>query len=345
MTIFDYFTAQAVAIYWTEVQDALPPYLLNYFFPDERIESDDFSYIKGADSTPIALSMSSYDADPTFRDLEGFTEYTGKLAFFREGFLVKEKDRRELMRAVANNEQNIINSLLSKLYKQASKLIIGAASVREVFRSQLLLDGKVDFEGNGCHFIADYKMDSKQKITATTKWTSAAATPLADMRKWKKEADKRNHQDNRIFIMNSETFDPLYTNAEILEIFKVNQNLPVIEDDLVDLIQRKLKIQIVFYNKTYKLKGKAETPFIPVGRIVILPDTQIGSTYFAPTPEESDLMYNPNFSGSVEIVDTGVAVTSIVANDIPVRLETVVSQAMAPSFELGEYVTTVSGLA
>lgn len=344
MTIFDYFTAKAVAIYWTEVQDALPPFLLNYFFPDEKIESDDFSYIKGADSTPVALAISSYDADPTFRDLEGFTEYTGKLAFFREGFIVKEKDRRELLRAVSYGDTKIIDSLLAKIYKQASNLIVGASVVREILRSQLLLNGKIDYTGNGCHFVADYNMDSKQKVTATTKWNAEGATPLADMRKWKRDADKRNHQENKIFIMNSETFEPLYKNAEILEVFKTNQNLPVIEDDLVDLIQRKLKIQIVFYDKVYKPKGGTETAFIPSGKIIILPDTKIGSTYFAPTPEETDLMYNPNFTGSVEIVDTGVAVTSFVANNVPVKLETVVSQAVAPSFELGEYVTVVSSV-
>ena len=63
----------------------------------------------------------------------------------------------------------------------------------------------------------------------------------------------------------------------------------------------------------------------------MIPDGDLGNTYFGTTPEESDLM-SGNTDAQVEIVNTGVAITTI-KEPHPVNIMTVVSAIVLPSFE------------
>ena len=62
----------------------------------------------------------------------------------------------------------------------------------------------------------------------------------------------------------------------------------------------------------------------------MIPEGNLGSTWFGTTPEEADLMAGAE--ASVELVDTGVAITTTKETD-PVNVMTKVTQVSLPSFE------------
>jgi len=102
------------------------------------------------------------------------------------------------------------------------------------------------------------------------------------------------------------------------------------EENIRMVIEKHTKIQIAVYNKKYSLNGSA-TQFFPDDVFTLFPAGTLGYSVFGTTPEESDLMTAAN--ADVQIVNTGVALTSLKKVEIPVNVETVVSMIGLPSFE------------
>jgi hypothetical protein len=78
------------------------------------------------------------------------------------------------------------------------------------------------------------------------------------------------------------------------------------------------------------LSGK-ERPFMRPDRVIFLPSTPVGSTFFGTTPEEADLM-SGNVDAEVSIVAGGIAVLTK-KESLPVNVMTAVSEIVLPSFE------------
>lgn len=82
----------------------------------------------------------------------------------------------------------------------------------------------------------------------------------------------------------------------------------------------------------YKNEAGVAKQYYPDNYVTFLPDYSLGSTYFATTPEEADLMSGALTDASVSIVDTGVAVLTK-KESLPVNVITSVSEIVLPSFE------------
>ncbi len=78
-------------------------------------------------------------------------------------------------------------------------------------------------------------------------------------------------------------------------------------------------------------RGGATYKFFPDEIFTLIPEGNLGNTYFGTTPEESDLM-SGNTEAQVKVVNTGVAITTIKIPH-PVNIETIVSEIALPSFE------------
>ena len=91
------------------------------------------------------------------------------------------------------------------------------------------------------------------------------------------------------------------------------------------------ELEINVYLNDYKYVDSAgrDQKFVADNVVSLLPDGKLGDTMFGTTPEESDLL-SSNIA-NVDIVDTGVAVTTI-QHANPVNVETVVSMICLPSF-------------
>jgi len=95
-------------------------------------------------------------------------------------------------------------------------------------------------------------------------------------------------------------------------------------------LKNKLGIATAVVSGTYKLEDDTEEQYFPDNKVTLIPDGNLGATYYGTTPEEADKMYSSKLDCS--IVRTGVAVTTMRKED-PVTVETKVSQLGMPSFE------------
>ena len=101
---------------------------------------------------------------------------------------------------------------------------------------------------------------------------------------------------------------------------------------LQQYLSAKLGLSVAVYNKKYQVTlGGASYLFFPDDIFTLIPEGNLGNTYFGTTPEESDLL-SGGTDAQVQIVNTGVAVTTI-KEPHPVNVQTIVSAIMLPSFE------------
>jgi len=96
-------------------------------------------------------------------------------------------------------------------------------------------------------------------------------------------------------------------------------------------LQNKLNIAVAVYNKKYALQDGTTHQYFPDDYFTLIPDGNLGNTWFGTTPEEADLMAGATVA-EVAIVNTGVAITTI-KEPHPVNVETIVSEIVLPSFE------------
>ena len=94
------FTARALAVAWNNYQKSLgiAPYLGRSFFGTEKKLGIDLRFIKGKKGIPVALKASNFDAKAPLRDAIGFKDIQNEMPFFREGYVVTEKDEQEYMK-------------------------------------------------------------------------------------------------------------------------------------------------------------------------------------------------------------------------------------------------------
>jgi hypothetical protein len=334
-SIFDLITAKEIATYWDTDGSNLLPYLGESLFPSEKQLGIDLSWFRGSKGLPVTLKTSSFDAKVPFRDRIGVKRVETELPFFREGMLIKEKDRQELYRVIAAGNQKLIDIILGRIFKDAVGLIEGAKVARERMIMQLLQTFKISITDGNTPIDYDYKGDEShtETLLTTTRWSqTATADPVYDITRWQNIIYGDTGVKPTRAICSLKTFNYIGATANIIGAFNYNRTpTKVYEDDVRDYLFKKCNIVIEIQEKKYSLNGSA-TPYFADDIFTLLPPTTLGNLYFGTTPEEADLQNTPG--ADVAIVDRGVAVTTLKEVDVPVNIKTVVSQLCLPSFEL-----------
>lgn len=336
MTIFDYFKASVIASYYETKPNDEQTFFLEYYFDNDKQYGLDLSWIKGAGSTPTLLKPSVFDADPTFRDLEGIQVSETQMPLFREGYLVKEQDRRDIMDLIASGNGKALELILNKVYNQAQDLIVSAGVSREAMRAQLFTTGKIAIAFNGVSYNYDYQLVNEQKVTPTVKWNVVATSdPFTDLENWANDAQVRTGVRPSQVVMNSATFALIKKSEAVVSLFQDYQLGVPTSARIKDYILTELQLEVILYDKQYKQsKGATAQKYIPDNIVVLTPDIKLGTTMFGVTTEEDALMREPDVN--VAVVDTGVAITTDLVKKIPYKLEIVASQIVLPTFEQGD---------
>ena len=287
---------------------------------------------------------STFDAKATLRDRVGVTLTETEMAFFREAMLIKEKDRQEIMR-VQDSADPYAAQVLSKIFDDAKTLVDGALVVPERMRMQLLapLNGSVgiaitanntdytyNYDPNGTWATSHYA-----KLTGNDAWSAAqTADPIADIETALNAQETASGNKPEILIMSKNTFNYI-KNAAATRNYILAQNVSAnvyLSDKVVrDYIEQEFGVTIIIYTKKYKDESGVAHNFYPDNIVFFMPSGALGSTWFGTTPEEADLI-GGNTDAEVSIVNTGVAVTTLVIPH-PVNVETIVSEIVLPSFE------------
>ena len=344
--VFDAMQPREIGIYWTEGQSNRTPYLGELLFPPKKQLGLDLSWIKGSKGLPIALKPSAFDSETRLRDRVGFDELQTEMPFFKEGTLIKEKDRQELNKVQSSGNQAYIDIIVGKIFDDVTSLVDGARVQSERMIMQLLSSGKIGIKANKLDYDYDYKMneDNMEILLTTDRWSElTTSNPVEDIERWMDAVEDTVGSRPTKAICSKKTFNYIKNNSAVkLDMNPVGSNNIIVTNSMIEeYLEMKLGLKVVVYNKKFKSEAGVSTQFFPDDVFTLIPDGNLGNLYFGTTPEESDLIGGSD--AAVEIVNTGVAITTVKKTD-PVNVFTKVSAIMLPSFESidGIFIGTVN---
>lgn len=344
MRLSDVFTAEAIALNYTNAASNAIPYLGTGFFPAQKKAGLDLKWIKGHNGLAVSLMPSAFDAKSTFRDRVGISMNETQMPFFRESMLVKEADEQEMMRVQDANDPYAVQ-VLENIFNDTQTLIDGAAVVPERMIMQLLapLGGSmgIDISANGVKYTYNYDVDGSWKAehyaaieSDADKWSAAATCdPLKNLEEAMDAQEEASGNRPEILLMSKATFNMIKNSAKVRSgvlAQNVTANVNYTTAKIKAYVEEELGVQIIIYNKQFKDEAQTAHKFYPDNIVMMLPSGALGSTWYGTTPEERTLAARAN--ADVSIVNTGVAVAVTVTED-PVNTKTTVSEIVLPSFE------------
>ena len=344
MRLTDVFTAEAIALNYTNAASNSIPYLGTGFFPAKKKAGLDLKWIKGHNGLPVSLAPSNFDAKSKFRDRVGIDTAETQMAFFRESMLVKEADEQEIMRVKDANDP-YAQQVLDNIFNDTKTLVDGADVVPERMRMQLLapVGGNVAIaiNANGVTYAYNYDPKGEWKAnhylkieTANDKWNAPeTCAPLKNIEDALDAQEAATGNRPEILRMSKATFNLIKNSAKVrsgILAQNVTANVNYTSAKVKAFVEEELSVQIIIYNKQYKDEEGVATKFYPDNIVMMLPNGALGSTWYGTTPEERTLAGSGE--ANVSIVNTGVAVAVTVTSD-PVNTKTTVSEICLPSFE------------
>lgn len=345
------FTARALGVAWNNYQQTLgtAPYLGRSFFGTDKKIGLDLRFIKGRKGLPVALKASNFDAKAPLRDAIGFKDIQNEMPFFRESYMVTEKDEQEYMRYLDAENSGLANQVLREIMKNPMDLVLGADVVPERMIWQLMApaDGipKIDVVVNGGErYVIDYTTDNgaayKSKnyiqLEGTSMWSdSANATPIQDMVDAQEQHKENTGEILSTFVMNQATWKQVVnaedTKKQVLGSIAYQSGIRIKDSDVKSYLLDNYGITVLVYNKLYIGEDGASHKFIPDGVVSAIAGTtsSLGTVWYGTTPEErsGDLA-----KGTLSIVNTGVSIYTY-TTEHPVNTHCVVSEIVLPSYE------------
>ncbi|MBC2579988.1 major capsid protein [Clostridium sp. DJ247] len=343
MNVKDVINPESIKEYVTNVPQ--PVTIGKELFPDKKQLGIDITLIKGAKNKAVALKPSAFDVAVKVRSLKATVkEETREMPFFKESILINERDRQELLKAMSSVNTQWRDLILSNVYNDINGLVTGAGVQAERMRMQLLVDGKIYVTSDENEISFDYGLPAnhKETLAGTAQWSDFVnSTPVDDIIRYQDLVEEDTGIRPSRAVCTRKTFNYLKNNKSIkLDINK--DGTTIITDAILKAyLQDKVGLTVAIVSGKFVAEDSTEQQYFPDNILTLIPDGTLGNTYFGTTPEEADLMTNAD--ANVSIVNTGVAITTMVTKD-PVNVQTKVSQICLPSFERIEeiFVATVA---
>lgn len=133
--------------------------------------------------------------------------------------------------------------------------------------------------------------------------------------------------------MSKKTFNYIKNSKAIKEAIlaqNTTANVRITNSIVKDFILADLGLTVVVYEKKFKTEKGVAGNFYPDDIVMLMPDGELGNTWYGTTPEERTLSQKAD--ADVSIVNTGVTVSVNITSD-PVNTKTTVSEIVLPSFE------------
>lgn len=331
--IYDKVTASNIAGYFNALQENVDSTLGESIFPARKQLGTKLSYIKGASGQSVALKAAAFDTNVTIRDRVNAEIHDEQMPFFKEAMLIKENDRQQLNLVKDTGNESLINTIVAGIFNDNVTLVNGARARLEAMRMQVLATGKIAFTSDGVNKDIDYDVKPDHKKQVSKSWAEPSATPLADLEDAIETARELGLNPERA-IMNAKTFGLIRKAASTVKAIKplAGDGSSVTKAELQNYVADNYGVEIVLENGTYRNEKGEVSKFFPDGHLTLIPNGPLGNTVFGTTPEESDLFADNTVNADVEIVDSGIAVTTTKTTD-PVNVQTKVSMVALPSFE------------
>lgn len=350
--IFDIFDAQAMAAYWEDIDLHMQdPYILGRWFPENKASGLNLSWIKGKNQLPVALQPSAFDTKATLRDRIGVSEISTEMPFFREAARIGEKERQDIETLLARGEK-FAQPTIQRVFDDLGRLVEGAKVQPERMRASLLTKGTIQVSATAAtgrdttyaynfDTTGEWASENNEVLTGTSTWTEAnkdTSTPIDDL--WD-ACEALRDQEGAIAVtalMNTTTLRGLLASLQLRKALNPVgwQNVVTSRAQLTQFVQAETGLTIELYDKQFVDEQGVTRKFIEDGYVVLLPQGNVGETWYGTTPEEFDLL-GGNTEASVAVMATGIAVTTL-KEAHPVNVKTIVSEIVLPSFELMSHV-------
>lgn len=344
MNLRDVFTSKAIAVAHEEAASNAIPFLGESFFPRAKKMGLDLKWIKTSSGLPVSLKPSAFDTKSTIRQRKGFATLESEMAYFKESMLVTEQDEQEILR-VEDAADPYARDVLRRVFNDAETLVKGADVVPERMRMQLLAPSNgtpsISIQADGATYSYNYDPDGHfashnyAAIASGSTWDNTSASdPLADIQAAKDALINESGETPRYILMNQTTMRYLVQNDKMKGYVlaqNTTANVLMSESKVREVLEANLGITPVVYNKKFIDDAGNEQFFFPNGVATLVPEGQLGNTWYGTTPDERTLL-NANTDVDVEIVGTGVAVAVSTTHD-PDHTKTTVSEIVLPSFE------------
>ena len=297
----------------------------------------------------MSLKASNFDAQAELRDVGGFSDIQNQMPFYRESYMVTEKEEQEYATYQSAENSTMANQVLREISKKPMMLIEGARVVPERQIWQLLApeDGipRVKVTIGSSDYYIDYTTDSGAEHkkdhfvdisgSSTDKWSaSETATPLDDLIEERRNFAKKTGYSLTRFTMNTETWEMVLkaedTKKQVLGITAYTGGIRLQQSQVTEYL-RGYGIEIEIYDKLYIDPADNTTKyFIPTGIVSCTSaGVYLGDYVFGRTPEERSGSLT---DGNLSIVETGVAVYTY-ATQHPINTHCIVSMIGLPTFE------------
>lgn len=337
-TIYESYNANLLATRWEETVNDREPYLLQAFFTEIKQLGLELSFLQGNAPKVRPLDLSAFDVKALPISREAFNKITTEMPFFKNSLNINEKTRQELLKAIQTGNKKYIDVIVNKIYNDNKTLLDDASVTREMMRAMILTTGTIVFASNGQAVSYDFGVPStnKKTLSGTAKWDAPeTADPISDIIEWQDTVENATGARPTNLLMNRKTFNLMKKCASVKNAIYILANGKVSPNDarLKEYIMEETGCTVYVYDKGYHAQGATSlTKFVSDNVVSLFTDGAMGEFVFGTTPEEADLMSGVATDAEVEIVDLGVAITTIKEKD-PVNVMTKVSMIGMPTLE------------
>jgi hypothetical protein len=350
MFITDVLTTEAIAAYVTEAASNRIPFLGEAYFPNRKKMGIDLQWLKSHKGINVALKPSNFDAIPAIRPRGQAQMTKEQMPLFRESMIIKETDLAELARIQDSNDP-YLRPIVDSMFDDAGTLVEGAEISAEIERMSLLAPKNGDMKisiglSDNTAYEYDYDSDGSWKsnnyeeLASTSTWDNpSTAKPLDDIR------TGINYLANigvaaTTIIGNSTTLNYLVENDQVKSaiVTMTGSTVNFVDEATVEeVLSRRLRVQFIAYDKTYKDYNGNTQKFYPDDYITILGDGALGNTWRGSTPEELTTIGNfmdiPQAPVDITVLESGIAIAVMAEYKPSFTVTTTASQIALPSFE------------
>lgn len=347
--ISEVYSAEALVAYYTALKnggDQHYQFIGERLFPILKRKGLRLDWIKGFHGAPCELRPSAFDTTAFIRPRIPVKENSTKIPFFKEGMAFTEEERQELAETLRlhGNDENFINGLMRRYYRQYADLLAGSDVDCEKMRMALLAYGRIDIVWNkdGANINEEFNFDTSgawatnntHTLSGTSTWTpenKATSDPIKDLADCIKDHRIKNGVITTRLLMNSETFSRIAQSESVKKAIKPLGGT-VLESEVETFLKDATKAELILNDAIYKNASGENTKYYPDGKVSLLPAYTLGYTNYGTSPTEFDILNGNNNLHSHGMYNEGVCVYTNKTVD-PVNIKTVVEMLALPSFE------------
>lgn len=262
-------------------------YILSALMPRQNTYDINFAYNVINGRYAESASITGWNASAPLRDKRSLEQAFGEVAKVQHGQRLDEKELLAFNRPRSDAERAAV---IDYVYDLTDELSMGVDDIEEYMRAQALYNGRLvyDDDVNDIHIDVDFGVPAENKITATTLWDAAGATPLADLQAAVRQFQSQNSRRKpQVIHMNSATEAILLQNEQIrTQVYGTDNGGRLLTSNDVQNAFTALGLPNYVINDDVVMVNGTETPLLADRKVVLL-GADLGVTMLGPTVENN----------------------------------------------------------